>query len=109
LFVRVYRNVSEGRKGSVGKVTREKRPEVLRLHGEGQGVVAIARLVGLDRKQVARILDQEGIKGQPSVSASAALPQILELRRQGHGIAAIGRQLGFSRNATRKALSKSDQ
>jgi DNA-binding NarL/FixJ family response regulator len=106
LLVRIYRAVSEGRRGSVSQVTEQVRQEVLRLHGEGKGISEIGRLLGLDRKQVARALAHEGIEPPPSTSATCRLPEILELRRQGVSITEIGRRLGFSRNAIRRVLRK---
>ena len=82
----------------------ELRAQVLALHGQGYGPCRIARATGISRKQVARLLDREGIIREPSPPASARLPAILELRRQGHGFADIGRRLGFSRNAVRRAF-----
>jgi DNA-binding NarL/FixJ family response regulator len=103
--VRVYQGISEGRKGSVGKVTDEVRTEVMRLHRDGHGVVEIARRLCLDRKQVSRALAHEGITNAPSTPASSRLPEILALRRQGVSIAEIGRRLGFSRKAVSRALA----
>jgi hypothetical protein len=60
-------------------------------------------------KQVARLLESEGITREPSPPASARLPEILQLRRQGYGFASIGRQLGFSRNAARRAFRNRDK
>src|SRR5262245_56788776 len=77
---------------------------LLALHGQGHGPCRIARAAGISRKQVARLLESEGITREPSRPASAPLPEILELRRQGYGFATIGRQLGFSRNAMRRAF-----
>jgi hypothetical protein len=64
---------------------------------------------GLDRKQVARLLEHQGHKGKPSVSASSVLPQILELRGQGKTLEEIGQILGFSRKAIGRALAKAGQ
>jgi hypothetical protein len=79
---------------------------VLALHGQGHGPCRIARATGISRKQVARLLESEGITGEPSQPASARLPEILELRRQGHGFTTIGRRLGFSRNEVRQAMQQ---
>jgi hypothetical protein len=87
----------------------ELRARVLALHGQGYGPCRIARATGIGRKQVARLLESEGIKREPSRPASAWLPAILELRRQGHGFAAIGLRLGFSRNAVRRAFRRHEQ
>src|SRR5262245_56216305 len=77
---------------------------MLTLHGQGHGLCRIARATGISRKQVARLLESEGITREPSRPASARLPEVLELRRQGYGFAAIGRQLGCSRNAVLRAF-----
>jgi DNA-binding CsgD family transcriptional regulator len=68
---------------------------------KGYGPCRIARATGISRKQVARLLESEGITRAPPRPASFLLPEILELRGKGYGFAAIGRQLGFSRNAVR--------
>ena len=73
-------------------------------HCQGHCPCRIARMTGISRKQVARLLESEGITREPSRPASARLPEILELCRQGHGFATIGRRLGFSRNAVRRAV-----
>ena len=85
------------------------RARVLALHGQGYGPCRIARATGISRKQVARLLESEGIVREPSRPASARLPEILELRRQGCGFATIGRRLGFSRNAVRRAFRRHQQ
>ena len=103
--MRVYHGISEARKGSVGQVTAKVRAQVLRLHGEGIGVCEIAREVGIDRKQVARVLESVGIKQEASTPASSRLAEILELRGRGVSISEIGRRLGFSRKAVAKALA----
>jgi hypothetical protein len=64
----------------------------------------LGRLLGLDRKQVARALAHEGVKNEPARSAASEL-DIRELREAGVSIAEIGRRLGFSRNASRRALA----
>jgi transposase-like protein len=79
---------------------------VLRLHEEGGRITDIVREMGLDRKQIARVLAHEGIKNAPSIPASSRLPEIQELRRQGVSVSEIGRRLGFSRNAIRRALQR---
>jgi DNA-binding NarL/FixJ family response regulator len=81
---------------------------LLVLHGQGHGPCRIARETGLSRKQVARLLESEGITREPSRPASARLPEILELCRQGCGFATIGRRLGFSRNAVRRAFRRQE-
>jgi hypothetical protein len=60
----------------------EVRARVLALHGQGHGPCRIARATRISRKQVARLLESEGITREPSRPASARLPEILELRRQ---------------------------
>jgi len=95
----------EATQGSVGKVTEEMRAEVLRLHGQGKGVLEIARASELDRKQVSRALAHEGLQNPPSTPASRRLPEILDLREKGVSIAEIGRRLGFSRRAVSRALA----
>jgi DNA-binding NarL/FixJ family response regulator len=85
------------------------RAQVLLLHSEGKGVCEIAREVGIDRKQVARLLAHEGVTNPPSTPATSRLTEILELRKQGVSITEIGRRLGFSRNAIRKALRKNEE
>jgi hypothetical protein len=82
---------------------------VLALHAQGYAPCHIARATGISRNQVARLLESEGITGEPSRPASALLPEILELRRQGHGFASIGQRLGFSRNAARRAFRRYEQ
>ena len=82
---------------------------MLVLHGQGHGPCRIARATGISRKQVARLLESEGITREPSRPASSRLPEILKLRRQGHGFATIGRRLGFSRNAVRRAVRASTE
>jgi hypothetical protein len=77
---------------------------MLVLHSQGHDPCCIARTTGISRKQVARLLESEGIVSEPSRPASSRLPEILELRRQGYGFATIGRQLGFNRNAVRRAF-----
>jgi hypothetical protein len=74
------------------------------LHCQGHGPCRSARATGISRKQVARLLESEGITRQPSRPASTRLPEILDLRRQSYGFAAIGQRLGFSRNATRRVF-----
>jgi hypothetical protein len=55
---------------------------VLALHDQSYGPCRIARATGISRKQMARLLESEGITGEPSRPASAKLPEIQELRRQ---------------------------
>ena len=87
----------------------EVRACVLALHGQGHGPCGRGRAAGVSRKQVARLLESEGITREPCRPASARLPEILELRRQGYGFAAIGRRLGYSRNAVRRAFRRHGQ
>jgi hypothetical protein len=77
---------------------------VLDHHGQGHGPCRIARAAGISRKQVARLLESEGITREQSPPASARLPEIPELRRQDSGFVTIGQRLGFSRNAVRRAV-----
>src|SRR5262249_25592332 len=44
----------------------ELRARVLALHGQGDGPCRIARATGISRKQVARLLESEGITREPS-------------------------------------------
>jgi hypothetical protein len=90
-------------------ITPELRSKVAELHAEGKGVVEIGRMTGLNRKQVARILEGQGVKNPPSVPASSRLPEILELRGQGKKLEEIGQILGFSRKAVGRALAKAAQ
>jgi hypothetical protein len=87
-------------------ITPELRSKVADLHAEGKGVLEIGRLTGLNRKQVARILEGEGVKSPPPVPASSRLPEILELRGQGKTLEEIGAALGYSRKAIARALQK---
>lgn len=90
-------------------ITPELRSRVADLHAEGKGIAEIGRATGLDRKQVARILEGQGVKNSPSVSASSRLPEILNLREQGKTLEEIGQTLGFSRKAIGRALAKAGQ
>jgi hypothetical protein len=92
-----------------GSQNLEVRARVLALHGQGHSPCGIARTTGISRKQVARLLEAEGITREASQPASARLPEILELRRQGCGFAVIGRRLKFSRNAMRRAFRCHEQ
>jgi hypothetical protein len=53
---------------------------VLVLHDQGHGPCRSARATGISRKQVARLLETEGITREPSRPASARLPEIVENR-----------------------------
>lgn len=77
---------------------------MLVLHGQGHGPCRIARATGISRKQVARLLESEGITREPSRPASARPREIPELRRQGYCFAAIGLRRGFNRNAVWRAV-----
>ncbi len=87
-------------------ITPELRDRVAELQGEGKGIAEIGRLLGLNRKQVARILEGRGIKNTPNVPASSRLAGILKLHGQGKTHAEIGELLGFSRKAIGRALQK---
>lgn len=47
------------RVGTRVKVTVEKEKLIVKLHGEGQAVAAIARLVGLTRRTIYKVLDRQ--------------------------------------------------
>lgn len=80
------------------------RARVIALHHKGLGPCRIAREAGVSRKQVARLLADEGLTHEPQRSARTMLTEILELRRQGLGFGVIGQRLGLSRNAVRRAF-----
>jgi hypothetical protein len=90
-------------------ITLELRTKVANLHAEGKGIAEIGKATGLDRKQVARILEGRGIKNSPSVPASSRLPGILKLRAEGKTLEEIGAAVGFSRQAVGRALQKARQ